>query len=311
MERLDVNFVSQGERCDGWLYLPEQSEPHPCIVIAHGIGAIRQVRLAAYAERFVQAGYAVLTFDYRHWGTSEGQPRFLCSIPRQHADIHAAIDWVRQNPQLDSERVALFGTSFGGGHAVAVAATRSDLVAVIAQCAVVDCLATALRSPPLLAFKWGVAGTIDAARALAGRPPKYMKLAGQPGEVALMSEAGAEDAYLSMIGGPSPWQNRIAARIVLALPFYRPISKAASIRAPLLMVICNRDEVCPPSAAAKVGRLAPRGRAAHFDSGHFDIYFGALFDGATKAMLEFLASSEAAPPTTWRNRAAPSQEEAL
>jgi pimeloyl-ACP methyl ester carboxylesterase len=207
--------------------------------------------------------------------------------------------------------VTLFGTSFGGGHAVAVAAARSDLAAVIAQFAVVDCLATARRSPPLLALKWGIAGTIDAARALVGRSPNYIKLAGQPGEVALMSEAGAEEAYLSMIDGPSPWQNRIAARIALALPFYRPILKAANVRAPLLMVVCDRDEVCPPSAAAKVARLAPRGSTAHFDSGHFDIYFGALFDKATKAMLEFLASSKAAPRTTQQNRAVLAEEEAL
>jgi cephalosporin-C deacetylase-like acetyl esterase len=57
--RVDKQFSSSGERCEAWLYLPEGPGPHPCVVLAHGIGAIRQVRVGAYAERFTSAGYAV------------------------------------------------------------------------------------------------------------------------------------------------------------------------------------------------------------------------------------------------------------
>ena len=58
-------------------------ERRPCVVMAHGFGATRDASLAPYAERFAAAGMHVLLFDYRHFGTSEGQPRQLVSVRRQ------------------------------------------------------------------------------------------------------------------------------------------------------------------------------------------------------------------------------------
>jgi uncharacterized protein len=257
MQRLDCSFPSDQDRCEAWLYLPDTAGPHPCVVIAHGIGAVRQVRLAAYAERFTREGYAVLSFDYRHWGASGGMPRYLCSIGRQHQDIEAAIDFVRARPEIDAARVLLFGTSFGGGHALAVGARRSDLVGVISQCTVSDCLAVALRTPPPQILQWLPAGFIDQLRGWMGLSPRYIKLAGEPGEAALMTKLGAEARYLSMIDGPSLWRNLIAARVTLWLPLYRPIRSAARIRSPLLMVVCDRDEICPAEIAARAAKLAP------------------------------------------------------
>jgi uncharacterized protein len=297
MNRIDVAFPSGRESCAAWLYLPSGPgpEPHPCVVAAHGIGAIRQVRLSAYAERLTSAGYAMLTYDYRHWGASGGEPRYLCSISSQLEDIEAAIDCVRSRPEIDSRRIVLFGTSFGGGHAIVVGARRPDLAAVISQCAVADCLAVALRTPIRQALRWIWAGIVDQARALARLPPNYIKLAGKPGENALMTGLGAEASYEAMLDGPSPWRNQIAARVALTLPFYRPIRDARGVKAPLLMIVCDRDEVCPGSIAARVAQLAPRGRATSFDSSHFEIYFGDLFDAAVAEMLRFLADAIGPP----------------
>jgi pimeloyl-ACP methyl ester carboxylesterase len=137
---------------------------------------------------------------------------------------------------------------------------------------------------------------LDRFRALVGLSPYYIKLAGVPGENALMTKAGAEASYQAMLDGPSRWENKIAARLINSMPLYRPITRARAIAAPLLMVVCDRDEVCPPSSAAEVARLAPHGRAAHFDSGHFEIYFGALFDAATAQMLAFLDQTNDGAP---------------
>lgn len=294
MIRVDRQFLSGGQRCEAWLYLPDGPGPHPCIVFAHGIGAIRQVRVRAYAERFMRAGYAVFAFDYRHWGASEGAPRFVCNIREQHADIHAAIDHVRGMEEVDPRKIVLFGTSFGGGHALAVGAARQDLAAVIAQCAMVDGLAAAWKAPPVLALRWMLAGLADQVRAIFGGRPYYIKLAGEPGQLALMTAPGAEASYLAMIEGPSPWRNLIAARFIVGIPLFRPIRHAAHIASRLLMVVTDKDEICPPSIIAKAARLAPRGEAVHFDAGHFEIYFGSFFDRATDAMLRFLATTPAA-----------------
>ncbi len=291
MRRLDLVIPSGQERCAAWLYLPDGPAPYPCIVVAHGIGAIRQVRLPAYAERFTGAGYAVLTFDYRHWGDSGGMPRGLCSIRSQLADIDAAIDCARARPELDPARIILFGTSFGGGHAIVAGARRPELAAVISQCTVSDCLAVAIGTTLRQALGWIAAGLYDQARALAGFSPHYIKLAGAPGEVALMTKLGAEASYRAMLDGPSPWRNQVAARVMLTLPFYRPIRWARRIVPPLLMVVCERDEICPPALAHKIAALAPKGRAISFDASHFEIYFGARFDAAVGGMLQFLAAA--------------------
>ena len=107
---------------------------------------VRDQRLPAYAERFAEAGLAALLFDYRHFGASGGEPRQLLDIGRQLEDWRTAIAYARG---LDGiERVGLFGSSFGGGHAIELAATEPGVAAVVAQCPMTDGLLAALRMPP-------------------------------------------------------------------------------------------------------------------------------------------------------------------
>jgi fermentation-respiration switch protein FrsA (DUF1100 family) len=78
VERADLFFESQGELCPAWLYVPSEGvAPHPCVVLAHGLTAVREARLDAYAEHFAAAGIASLVFDYRHFGASGGELRHL------------------------------------------------------------------------------------------------------------------------------------------------------------------------------------------------------------------------------------------
>ena len=63
--------------------------------MAHGLAAVKEMRLDAYAERFAAKGYHVLVFDYRHFGGSEGSPRQLLDIGKQHADWAAAVDYAQ------------------------------------------------------------------------------------------------------------------------------------------------------------------------------------------------------------------------
>jgi pimeloyl-ACP methyl ester carboxylesterase len=70
----------------------------------------------------------------------------------------------------------------------------------------------------------------------------------------------------------SRWENRVAARIMLALTFYRPIRHAAALGMPLLISACDQDETTPPGPAVRVAELAPRGELLRYPYGHFDIY---------------------------------------
>ena len=114
-DRQELFFPSGEDRCHAWLYLPEgatEATPAPVLVMGHGLGAIKEMRLAAFAERFQAEGYACLVFDYRYFGQSGGDPRELLSIPRQREDWRAAVAFARTLPEVDPDSVVAWGTSF-------------------------------------------------------------------------------------------------------------------------------------------------------------------------------------------------------
>ena len=120
MSREDVTFTSRGQLCAGWFYRADVEGRAPVVVMAHGLAAVKEMRLDAYAERFAAAGFHVLVFDYRHFGDSEGSPRQLLDIKKQHQDWTAAVTYARTRPDVDGTRVALWGSSLSGGHVLAL-----------------------------------------------------------------------------------------------------------------------------------------------------------------------------------------------
>jgi pimeloyl-ACP methyl ester carboxylesterase len=180
--RRDVSFASGGQRCAAWLYSPLASvSRRPLVIMGHGLGAVRQMRLDAYAERFAAAGWSVLVFDYRHLGASEGRPRQLLDIGRQLADWHAALAYARSLPEVDVDRIALWGSSFGGGHVLQIASRDPRVVAVVAQCPFTDgpaSLWSRLRTGPLSAVTLTALGVVDTVGSWIGAKPLLMPMAG-------------------------------------------------------------------------------------------------------------------------------------
>ncbi len=101
--------------------------------MAHGFGAVRALRLPAYAERFAAEGYTVVTFDYRGFGDSHGTPRQVLDVSMQHADWTAALAFARTLDGVDPSKVVAWGTSFAGGHVISLAGRGEPLAAIIAQ----------------------------------------------------------------------------------------------------------------------------------------------------------------------------------
>ena len=99
-------FQSQGTHCAVRVYRPTDARatPVPVIVMAHGFGAVRALRLYAYAEEFATAGYAVAVFDYRGFGDSAGEPRQLLDVRMQHQDWRAAIRYARTLQGVDANQ---------------------------------------------------------------------------------------------------------------------------------------------------------------------------------------------------------------
>lgn len=288
--REDVTFTSQGTTVAAWHYRPggDGGGDRPVVVMAHGLGGVREMRLDAFAERFTDAGYACLVFDYRHFGASDGQPRQLLSVRRQRQDWAAAVAFARTLPGVDPSRTVLWGSSFSGGHVIAVAAEDPSVAAVVSQCPYTDGLASSLAVAPLTSLRVTLRAVLDLVGSRLGRGPRGIPLAGDPGTVALMTAPDAVPGYLSLVEEGSTFRNEVAARVALEIALGRPGAQAKRLRCPALFVVCERDTVAPAKATLKHVAKAPRGEVVCRDTGHFDIYTGAEFETTVRDELDFL-----------------------
>ncbi|WP_319456454.1 MULTISPECIES: alpha/beta hydrolase [unclassified Mycobacterium] len=290
--RRTVDFRSGDSFCSAWLYLPVTASeaPAPVVVMGHGLGATRELGLAPYAERFATAGLAVLVFTYRHLGDSGGEPRQLLSMSKQLADWDAAIEYAAGLPEVDRSRVAVWGSSLGGGHAIAVAARHPELRAAVAQCPFTD--------GPASAGSLGVRESLvlfgfvarDLLAAMRGKEPVCVPVAAAPGRPGLMTAPDALPGMLALLPDGYEWVNRAAARSVVSLIRYRPGRSAKRIAAPILICISATDSVAPPVQTERYARQAPHGDVRLYAAGHFDFYLGDAFEQLVSEQAEFLVS---------------------
>jgi len=286
--RRDVSFTSGEDYCAAWLYLPDGVESPPVVILGHGLGGTREMGLDAYAERFAAAGIAAFAFTYRHFGDSSGQPRQLLSIKRQLQDWDAAIDHIKTRPDVDGSKLAIWGSSFGGGHAITIASRHPELVAAVAQCPFTDGLASARALGPIESAKLLTLAAKDALAAIRGKEPVRIGLVGKPGSTAAMTASDALPGYLALIPDDIEFVNEIAARFVPTATAYRPGRAAKKVAMPILFCICDHDTVAPPAQTLAYARTAPKGEIKTYDVGHFDIYRGEPFEAVVADQLAFL-----------------------
>ena len=283
-----VDFDSGGVRCAGWLTLPAGHGPHPAVVLVHGFGATHDMMLPQYEQHFAAGGIATLAFDYRNTGESDGQPRQHISLRRQRADVEAALDFLTTQPAIDAGRVGLWGTSLGGMNVLRVAATRDDVSVAVVQCPMVHGpaavrtlgAAQALRLAPFIAE--------DALRALLRRGRRYVAIVGPPGSTAVVTAEGAAEGWDSTVPQGGHLENRVAAADAVGLVWNSALRHAARIAAPLLVCVCDRENLIDPKYVELVARRAPRGEARHYDSDHFQIYHPPLVEQALADQTAFL-----------------------
>jgi uncharacterized protein len=300
VERHDLTFRSDGESCAAWLYSAADAEGAgtqvggiPVVVMAHGLSGTRRDRLGPFAERFAEAGVAALVFDHRGFGDSGGEPD-LFEPRRQLDDWRAAIAFARSLPGLDPERVATFGSSMGGGNALAAAAADPRVAAAISQVPFLDIVRQAHRPPPRAAAK-----TMRIA-AEGGHLPAVAR----PDEAAFINAPGAEAGWRRVvaIGEDSRWRNRVSARWLLGRP-YRPARHAASLHCPWLVCVGEADRVAKPGPAVAAARRAPLGELCTYPGvDHFDIYDGPEHEAVVADQIAFLRRHMAPRRATTRPR---------
>ena len=281
MDREDLRFASGAAACAAWLYRPPRTEGAalPIVVMAHGLSGTRRDRLGAFAERFAEAGLFALVFDHRGFGDSDGEPD-LFDPSLQLEDWRAAIEFARTLPGVDAERVATFGSSMGGGNALAAAAGDRRVAAAISQVPFLDLARQAHRAGP----------RVSARILLAAARGEHLPAVGSPDEAAFINAPGGEAGWRHVVesGEDSRWRNRVSARWLLGRP-YRPARLASSLRCPWLVCVGEADRVARPGPAIAAARRAPLGELRTYPGvDHFDVYDGPEHEALVADQLEFL-----------------------
>ena len=280
MEREDLQIDVDGDACAAWLYPAASSgAAAPAVVMAHGLSGTRRDGLGPFAERFATAGIAALLFDHRGFGDSGGEPdRF--EPRRQLEDWRAAIARARALPGIDPARVATFGSSMGGGNALAAAVDDGKIAAVVSQVPFLDLWLQAHRSGPRVSAR-------TLAAAARGR---HLPAVGQPDEAAFINAPDAEAGWRQVVanGEDSRWRNRVSSRWLLGRP-YRPGRLASRLRCPWLVCVGEADRVARPGPAIAAARRAPHGELRTYPGvDHFDVYDGPQFEAVVTDEVEFL-----------------------
>src|SRR5581483_8094161 len=243
-----VRFRSGGTDCGAWHYPGVNGA---CGVMGAGLAVTKEPGTDPFAWPFARAGFSVLAFDFRRLGESGGEPRQIVRVREQIDDFHAAIAFARRLPEVDPDRVAVWGFSLSAGHVFRVAAADAGLGAAIAHAPCADGLdATrhAARSTPLgAALRLYAAAARDLLQGALGRGPVLVPLTGPRGSVASITtdDAGNGPSALNP-DGRYVWRQEVAARSAVRIGHYRPARVAPKIAVPLLVIAHDDDGVVPP-----------------------------------------------------------------
>lgn len=287
-DRKDSDFISHGTRCAGWLYRPDGPLKPPVVVMAHGLAAERTFRLTAFAERFAENAMAVFAFDYRNFGDSDGAPRNLVSPRRHLQDWKSAIDHVRTLEGIDRERIALWGSSFSGGHIIVIAARDPGISAIISQVPFVDGASFATHMGLKYVAQAIGAGLKDVLQMVTFRGRYKVPVVGDPDEFAVLNTPECKAGYLAIVPQESGWKNECPSAFLITCGLYRPTTYAKRVQCPALVMLAEKDSLFPPESIKKAAEKMKNSEVVPLPIGHFDIYLGEHHEQAVRRQVDFL-----------------------
>jgi uncharacterized protein len=257
----EVTFKSKDLNCSGLFYLPEGATSKtkwPAIVVAHGMGSTKEMCLPQFAERFVNAGFAVLLFDYRFLGASEGTPRGQIFPAEQQEDYRNAITWMQLRPEIDSDRIGVWGTSYSSAHVLHVAAYDRRVKCVVAQVPVVSGYQTILRINSAIDFD-AIQKLLASDRIHRYQSQKitYLPYYAADGQPQVLPNSGD---YFERAKGDSNgrFENRITLEAIEQFVYFEPTVNIDAISpTPLRMIVAKKDLLTPPDLALAAYILTP------------------------------------------------------
>lgn len=292
-------FKSEGLTCAGKLYLPDdRSRDLPCVVLVNGFTGTSDWILPDFAKRFAEAGFAVYIFDYRYFGLSEGEPRYIVNLKKQRIDLRNAISMLRRQNAINAKKIILWGTSLGGSHVVHIASQDPEIAAVIGNVPGIDVIKgsnTKGKAKAANASNWDIVTTSvklfiavisDLGRSLFNLSPKYLKVYGKAGE-AIFTDPAQADRFKRVETQSPLWQNKVAARSLFQLPIYKE-GTIERIKVPIFVAIATKDvEVNAEYLKTKFSKAA-NAEIKEYPYDHFSLYHDKGFEETVSDQVAFL-----------------------
>ncbi|MEO6881821.1 MAG: alpha/beta hydrolase [Mycobacteriaceae bacterium] len=278
--------VSDGTVLRGEYLTPDVEPPWPVVVMSHGFGVVRTMALPAFADVIAEAGIAVLSYDHRNLGASDGVPRQEIDPYAQLGDARDVISLAQSLPGVDAARLGIWGTSYSGGHVLVLAATDARVRAVVSQVPTISGSTNASRRATADALDLARVGfATDRAARLAGAAPTLV--VGTPDVTAADLDHTDDDLERTALGNDlrawlratppgdlDGFVNELTLRSHELYATYEPGSYVSRIApTPLLVVCADHDTATPTDEILRAyGEAHEPKQLVLLPGGHCDVY---------------------------------------
>jgi fermentation-respiration switch protein FrsA (DUF1100 family) len=291
-----IAFASGGVTLRGWLFSAPGSGPHPIVIMAHGWTAVKEMLLDLYAAKILAAGVSVLAYDHYALGESDGEPRQEIDPIAQLRGYRDAITYAESLAHVDTSAIGIWGTSYSGGHVLAVSAIDKRVKCVVAQCPTISGWQNTLSRFDPEAWSRMIKSFEEDRRArfAAGPPvmtpiiPDMSKAVVDPARTHFGNNG--TDWYVNV--EPSrrhAWRNEITLRSLELYAEYEPGEYVDRISpTPLMMILADRDTITPTEEALRAfARVNGPKELVMLPGGHYDLYGDQLAPAAQAAAMWF------------------------
>ncbi|MEN9562350.1 MAG: hypothetical protein RIR73_594 [Chloroflexota bacterium] len=202
--RYYVYYLSEGYKIYALLTIPNGEKPEggfPAIVFNHGYippDVYKTTeRYIAYVDQLARAGYVVFRIDYRGHDQSEGPASGAYGDPGYQVDVMNALASIKQHPDVNPEKVGMWGHSMGGYLTLRAMTISSDIKAGVIWAGVV-------ASYPDLLYNWRRTGSFTPSPSSTGRGWRsaWVEQYGTPEENPAFWDSVSATSYLADLSGP-------------------------------------------------------------------------------------------------------------
>ncbi len=273
-----IEFSSQGLRCRGLKFLPpgyRAGARLPCVVLAHGFTAVKEMYFTDYAAAFAKSGFVAIAFDYRFQGESEGEPRGQVFPWEQIEDYKNALSFASLQAEVDPERLAVFGSSYSGGHCICLAALDRRVKCAACQVPLIDGYANFQAIVPRAAGA-GMQQLLrqDRLQRFQDGRINYLPVVAEDNNAVLNTSDSWDFFTQTQKARSTRWENRVSIESVEKFLEYSPAAFLERVApTPFLMMVAQNDVLTPTDLAlAAFARMREPKKLVMLPGGHFDAY---------------------------------------